>query len=69
MAPFRHGRDDISPSPLDWSRLQNGPVVLYLRSSYLAEDALELENLGYELRVFDCSAWSSSETMHSSTPH
>jgi hypothetical protein len=27
MAPFRHGRDGISPSPLDWSLLQNGPVV------------------------------------------
>jgi hypothetical protein len=59
MAPFRLGYHNLGPSTLDWWLMLNGPVSLYWRPEYLAEDSEELRRLGYEVRVLDCSRWTS----------
>jgi RNAse (barnase) inhibitor barstar len=64
MAPFRLGSHDLGPSTLDWWLMLNGPVSLYLRPEYLDEDLDELRKLGYTVRSFDCSHWTTWEAAH-----
>lgn len=59
MAPFTLGYHDRGPSTLDWWLMLNGPVSLYLRPEYIEEDAEELRKLGYLVRDFDCTRWTS----------
>ena len=44
--------------------LQNSPVTLYWRMSYLEEACQRLRDLGYELDVFDCATWHTQDDMH-----
>jgi hypothetical protein len=42
---------------LDWSLLQNGAVVLYLRQDVLEPDVAWLQQHAYEVKRLDCLTW------------
>ena len=64
MAPFTLGQHGRGSSTLDWRLLSRSPVALYLRAQYQAEDAAQLTGLGYVVRTFDCSRWTSRDVMY-----
>ncbi len=49
---------------LDWSLLQNGAVVLYLRRDVLEPDIAWLQEHAYEVKRLDCREWSDQRAMH-----
>jgi RNAse (barnase) inhibitor barstar len=49
---------------LDYRLLQDGPVNLYWRRSYLDEDTAWLRANGYRTERFDTSAWTDENVMH-----
>jgi RNAse (barnase) inhibitor barstar len=62
MAVFRGEPDTFER--VDWALLQNGPINLYWRLSYLVEHVRWLENHGYEIHEFDCTRWKTEDAMH-----
>jgi RNAse (barnase) inhibitor barstar len=62
MAIFR---DDANPwNQLDWRLLQNGPVSLYARPDFLAEDLAWLAANHYAIDRFDCRTWTTAAAVH-----
>jgi RNAse (barnase) inhibitor barstar len=49
---------------IDWQLMQNGPVSLYWRETYLDEDLRWLKEHGYRVETFDASAWTTEVQMH-----
>jgi RNAse (barnase) inhibitor barstar len=64
MAPFTLGYHDKGPSTLDWRLLSQSAVSLYMREEFLEEDSRELLGLGYAVVGFDCSGWTSWDTLY-----
>jgi hypothetical protein len=51
MAPFRPNRDEYEHD-LPWRLMQNGPVTLYRRREYFAEDISALRERGFVVPSF-----------------
>jgi len=49
---------------LDFSLLQNSPVVLYFHSEVLDEDTAALRREGYQIEKFDCTGWHAESNFH-----
>jgi hypothetical protein len=63
MAPFRPNRDEYEHD-LPWRLMQNGPVTLYWRREYFAEDIGALRERGFVVPLFDCRAWPDEFALH-----
>ncbi len=55
--------------PNDWQKfdyqlLNNSPVTLYYRSEVLDQTVIQLQDAGYGIDEFDCSAWKSESDFH-----
>ena len=44
--------------------MQNGPITLYRRAEHLEADERELRDRGFDVRSFDCRAWTSEDALH-----
>jgi len=62
MAAF--DEQEESRKRLDWEILRDGGINLYLRREYLDEDIDWLRKQHYQVFLFDCTKWTSSEVMH-----
>lgn len=63
MAPFRPNRDEYEHD-LPWRLMQNGPVTLYWRREYFAQDIGALRERGFVVPLFDCRAWPDEFALH-----
>ena len=63
MAPFRPNRDEYEHD-LPWRLMQNGPVTLYWRREYFAEDIGAPRERGFVVPLFDCRAWPDEFALH-----